>query len=57
MDVSGFISDESTGSVLTIGTPPARVPMLVRIREELKKAQKDEKLKAWSSASTAPAAR
>ena len=46
MDVSGFISDESTGSVLTIGTPPARVPMLVRIREELKKAQKDAKLKA-----------
>jgi protease-4 len=46
MDVSGFISDEATGSVLTIGTPPARVPMLVRIREELKKAQKDDKVKA-----------
>jgi len=46
MDVSGFISDESPGSVLTIGNPPARVPMLVRVREELKKAQKDPKIKA-----------
>ena len=46
MDVSGFISDEATGSVLTIGNPPARVPMLVRVREELKKAQKDDKVKA-----------
>src|SRR5439155_510173 len=41
MDVSGFISDESPGSALTIGTPPARVPLLVRVREELKKAHKD----------------
>ena len=46
MDVSGFISDESPGSALTIGTPPARVPLLVRVREELKKAQKDAKVKA-----------
>ena len=46
MDVSGFISDESPGSVLTIGNPPTRVPMLVRVREELKKAQKDAKIKA-----------
>ena len=46
MDVSGFISDESPGSMLTIGNPPARVPMLVRVREELKKAQKDPKIKA-----------
>jgi protease-4 len=46
MDVSGFISDETPGGALTIGTPPARVPMLVRLREELTKAQKDAKVRA-----------
>jgi len=46
MDVTGFISDESPTGALTIGTPPVRVPMLVRIREELKKARKDNKVKA-----------
>jgi protease IV len=46
MDVSGFISDESPGGTLTIGTPPAHVPMLVRVREELKKAQRDAKVRA-----------
>ena len=45
-DVSGFLSDESTSGLLTIGTPPARVPLLVRVREELKKAQDDPKVKA-----------
>ena len=45
-DVSGFLSDESTSGLLTIGTPPARVPLLVRIREELKKASADPKVKA-----------
>jgi protease-4 len=47
MDVSGFLSDEATGSSpLTIGTPPARVPLLVRVREELKKAGQDPKVRA-----------
>ena len=46
MDVSGFLSDESTSGLLNIGTPPARVPLLVRVREELKKAQDDAKVKA-----------
>ena len=46
MDVSGFLSDESTSSLLNITAPPARVPLLVRIREELKKAQDDAKVKA-----------
>jgi protease IV len=46
MDLSGFLSDEAPGGSLTIGTPPPRVPMLVRVREELKKAQKDTKVKA-----------
>jgi protease IV len=45
MDLSGFLSDD-TGGGLTIGTPPPRVPMLVRVREELKKAQKDAKVRA-----------
>jgi protease IV len=46
MDISGFISDETTGSALTIGSPPPRVPMLVRVREELEKAAGDDKVKA-----------
>src|SRR5207247_1317384 len=46
MDVSGFLSDESTSSLLNITAPPARVPLLVRVREELKKAQDDPKVKA-----------
>jgi len=46
MDVSGFISDEGQGSVLTIGAEPPRVPMLVRIREELKKAAEDDGVRA-----------
>ena len=45
-DISGFLSDESTSGLLTIGAQPARVPLLVRVREELKKAAKDEKVKA-----------
>jgi protease-4 len=46
VDVSGFLSDEVPSGPLTIGTPPPRVPMLVRLREELKKAAKDTKVKA-----------
>ena len=46
MDLSGFLSDESTSSLLSITAPPARVPLLVRVREELKKAQDDAKVKA-----------
>ncbi len=46
MDVSGFISDETPGGGLTIGSPPPRVPMLVRVREELEKAAGDDKVKA-----------
>lgn len=46
MDLSGFLSDESTSSLLNITTPPARVPLLVRVREELKKATDDPKVKA-----------
>ena len=58
MDVSGFISDETPGGGLTIGSPPPRVPMLVRVREELEKAAGDDKVQgAWSCGSTARAER
>jgi protease-4 len=46
MDVSGFISDESPTAALSLGAPPPRVPMLVRLREELKKAARDHKVRA-----------
>lgn len=45
MDVSGTISDADATPLLTLGTPPARVPLLVRIREELKKAGDDKKVR------------
>jgi protease-4 len=46
MDLSGFLSDEAPSGTLTIGNPPPRVPMLVRLREELKKAGDDPKVRA-----------
>jgi protease-4 len=46
MDVSGMLSDEGPTPLLNLGTPPARVPMLVRIREELKKAEEDRQVRA-----------
>lgn len=46
MDVSGMLSDEGPTPILSLGTPPPRVPMLVRIREELKKAEEDPQVRA-----------
>jgi protease-4 len=46
MDVSGMLSDEGPTPILNLGTPPARVPMLVRVREELKKAEEDRQVRA-----------
>src|SRR5919108_574418 len=46
MDVSGFITDEAPSGGLGLGPSPVRVPMLVRIREELKKAMKDAHVRA-----------
>ena len=46
MDVSGFISDEAPSGGLGLGPSPAKVPMLVRIREELTKAAKDRNVRA-----------
>jgi protease-4 len=44
MDVSGVLADESGGLVL--GTPPPRVPIVARVREELQKAEEDDDVKA-----------
>jgi protease-4 len=44
MDLSGFLADDAPS--LTIGAPPPRVPLLARVREELRKAEKDEHVRA-----------
>jgi len=44
MDISGVLADE-TGSVV-LGSPPPRVPIVARVREELQKATEDENVKA-----------
>ena len=44
MDVSGVLADE-TGSVV-LGTPPPRVPIVARVREELQKAEDDNEVRA-----------
>jgi protease IV len=46
MDLSGFISEDAGGRGLTIGTAAPHVPLLVRVREELKKARQDDRVKA-----------
>ncbi len=46
LDVSGLLSEEGAGPLLTIGSPPPRVPLLVRVREELKKASEDSRVRA-----------
>src|SRR5947208_1359100 len=47
LDVSGFLSDEGGAPSLVIGGPaPARVPLLVRVREELTKAAADPDVRA-----------
>jgi protease-4 len=45
-DISGFLSEEGSSPALVIGAPPPRVPLLVRLREELKKAEEDQSVKA-----------
>jgi protease-4 len=46
MDFSGFLSDDLDTGGLSLGTAPPRVPLLVRVREELEKAAGDRKLRA-----------
>jgi protease IV len=43
LDLSGVLSDEVIGLSLT--TPPARVPLAARVREELRKAEKDKRVR------------
>jgi protease IV len=46
MDLSGFISEDAGSRGLNLGTAPPHVPLLVRVREELKKARDDDQVKA-----------
>jgi protease-4 len=46
VELSGLLTDEAVSPTLTLGTPPPRVPLLVRFREELKKAEEDRKVRA-----------
>src|SRR5213596_893582 len=47
LDISGFLSDEAGAPSLVIGAPAApRVPLLVRVREELTKAADDGDVRA-----------
>ena len=44
LDLSGVLSEDVPGFSIT--TPPPRVPLLARVREELRKAEEDERVKA-----------
>ncbi len=44
LDLSGVLSDDPPGPSITAA--PARVPLLARVQEELRKAEKDERVKA-----------
>ncbi len=50
MDFSGFLSDDAgLGRPDHRGRAPPRVPLLVRVREELEKASRDRKVRRRSS--------
>jgi protease-4 len=44
LDLSGVLAEDVPA--LTLGAPPPRVPLLARVREELKKAEADDRVKA-----------
>jgi protease-4 len=44
LDLSGVLQDETVS--LSLGAPPPRVPILARVREELEKAEKDDRVRA-----------
>jgi protease IV len=46
VDISGVLSDEGVTPILSVGASPPRVSLLVRMREELTKAEKDPKVRA-----------
>ena len=45
MELAGFLTDETPSGALSLGTPPQRVPLLVRVREELTKAAEDSNVR------------
>jgi protease-4 len=44
IDLSGMLSEDLPS--LSLGAPPPRVPLLARVREELRKAEKDDRVRA-----------
>lgn len=44
LDLSGVLSEDVPS--FSIGAPPPRVPLLARVREELRKAEEDDRVKA-----------
>lgn len=44
LDLSGMLSEDMPS--FSIGAPPPRVPLLARVREELRKAEEDERVRA-----------
>ncbi len=44
LDLSGVLSEETV--TFSLGAPPPRVPLLARVREELRKAEDDDRVKA-----------
>ncbi|PYN97533.1 MAG: signal peptide peptidase SppA [Candidatus Rokuibacteriota bacterium] len=46
IELAGLISDAESSPILSLGNAPARVPLLVRLREELTKASDDAKVRA-----------
>ncbi|HEY7653803.1 MAG TPA: signal peptide peptidase SppA [Methylomirabilota bacterium] len=44
LDLSGFLSEDLPS--FSLGAPPPRVPLLARVREELQKAEKDDRVRA-----------
>jgi len=46
VELAGVLSDAESAPILSVGNPPAHVPLLVRLREELMKASDDSKVRA-----------
>jgi protease-4 len=44
LDLSGLLQDDTPS--LTLTSPPPRVPLLARVREELRRAEKDDQVRA-----------
>ena len=44
LDLSGVLAEDTVS--FSLGAPPPRVPLLARVREELRKAEEDERVKA-----------